>query len=681
MRPAENTIQKKLIKVIHESLELLKQASIAEQNPTAIDMPIPSLLEQCIELCDQHHIQTQEPIRTVHHFGLPLDSLLLSSLTSLVNTRVLTDIYPLNNSVEDNIQSQVLVAKNISTDYNSAVDNTGNDDCRVKDFLSELQQTQEQNNQIGRRLLICDNHCLSLTGKTYSDNLLTLLKRQFTLRSFIVSTDPINSYPAYCSQLPVGTPSLDFEAYCQSVLEFILENPDLTVIQHEDFMDRPREVMGEVCELLSLPVCDDFLVLGEVFVGEGQKKKCILDSQSLIELQNRSGGVNHRKLCDLLGYRIVNTIAGKNKKYQLLISDSQFTKKQTIKLSNKISQKLSKKIEWFTLPVQAGFEYYLKGAVDSDNMSNKHIIALFEFMDADGELIEDESVSLDRSEIGYYQYIRINKTGLSDFLLSFSVPDLCFFLKVGLRTWGTHKDVIDISSVIEIEINTNRWGVAYDTPDFKDAVIAYKNAYKYIDEGDFIKSVQGFKTAEKLAPQLKFPYVTICKKNLINHENLSFLNLKNEFENAWAISEQLYFTILDILPVGSTILELGSGTGTRELCKYYKVISIEHNPDWLNKSGAEYIYAPLIDDYWYNPAIIARALENRSYDLLLIDGPPQFRRAGVVDNFDLFKQNIPIIFDDVSRNEDAYAMNRLAEKLDKKPKIYMMGIKGFALIL
>ena len=45
---------------------------------------------------------------------------------------------------------------------------------------------------------------------------------------------------------------------------------------------------------------------------------------------------------------------------------------------------------------------------------------------------------------------------------------------------------------------------------------------------------------------------------------------------------------------GSTILEIGSGSTTRELAKHYKVFSVEHDYRWANKyPEATYIHAPL----------------------------------------------------------------------------------------
>jgi len=297
---AKNKIQKKLFKVINESLALLKQNSIKEQKPTVIDIPIPSLLDQCVALCEQHHAQTQEPIRTVHHFGLPLDSPLLSSLATLANTRVLKDIHPNNNSFKDSIKSQTVVPISINT-YNDAGINTEDDEYRNKVFLNDLQQTQQQSNQIGQRLLICDNHCLSQTKEKHTIDLLTLLKRQFTVRSLIVVTDPVESYPVYCAEVKIDTPPLSFEEYCQSILDFIQANPDLTVIRHEDFVAEPERVMGEICEVLELPICGDFLVLSDVF--DVNKPNTLAMTP-----ENMIGELAYQQLCEEFAYDLNHTL-------------------------------------------------------------------------------------------------------------------------------------------------------------------------------------------------------------------------------------------------------------------------------------------------------------------------------------------------------------------------------------
>lgn len=60
-----------------------------------------------------------------------------------------------------------------------------------------------------------------------------------------------------------------------------------------------------------------------------------------------------------------------------------------------------------------------------------------------------------------------------------------------------------------------------------------------------------------------------------------------------AIGEGAFEWIYNNIKHGSTILELGSGTGTIELCKYYNVYSVEQEARWLNLAHDQYIFAPL----------------------------------------------------------------------------------------
>ena len=57
-----------------------------------------------------------------------------------------------------------------------------------------------------------------------------------------------------------------------------------------------------------------------------------------------------------------------------------------------------------------------------------------------------------------------------------------------------------------------------------------------------------------------------------------------------SITKQTYELIQAILPAGKTILELGSGNGTKELVKYYNVISIEENEKWVNVVPESYMF-------------------------------------------------------------------------------------------
>lgn len=144
----------------------------------------------------------------------------------------------------------------------------------------------------------------------------------------------------------------------------------------------------------------------------------------------------------------------------------------------------------------------------------------------------------------------------------------------------------------------------------------------------------------------------------------------------YAISESLYNSIKELLEEGSTILELGSGTGTIELCKHYKVYSVEHNKDWLNKSSSNYIYAPLKNN-WYSLEMF-KSIPNE-YDLLLIDGPPGGSRQHMINHLNKFNLNTNIIVDDVNRRIDLKLANAIKDKTNRDYKIVNDKEKSFAI--
>lgn len=158
------------------------------------------------------------------------------------------------------------------------------------------------------------------------------------------------------------------------------------------------------------------------------------------------------------------------------------------------------------------------------------------------------------------------------------------------------------------------------------------------------------------------------------------MNYDLENLDGWAIPREAFEWIYNNLPHGSTILELGSGNGTKELVKYYNVISIEQNADWLNYvPRSNYIYAPLKDYQlsdgntvrWYDDSLFEKLPVH--YDLLLIDGPIGVDRFNITYFIDRFKQNIPYAIDDTNREIDKNLAITLSNKLNKK----IIDIKGW----
>ncbi len=140
----------------------------------------------------------------------------------------------------------------------------------------------------------------------------------------------------------------------------------------------------------------------------------------------------------------------------------------------------------------------------------------------------------------------------------------------------------------------------------------------------------------------------------------------------WAVSKELFDFIRLILPEGKVLLELGSGWGSGQFSEHYTVYSIKHDRKWLGKYNTNYIYAP-IRGRWYDPVILKEKLPD-NYDLILVDGPPgPIGRHGFCTYLDLFKTDLPIIFDDVHRKAEYSLMIRVGQKLQRDVTIFNPG--------
>jgi hypothetical protein len=139
--------------------------------------------------------------------------------------------------------------------------------------------------------------------------------------------------------------------------------------------------------------------------------------------------------------------------------------------------------------------------------------------------------------------------------------------------------------------------------------------------------------------------------------------------------------IIEHIPHGSNILELGSGPGTIKLSKYFTMYSIEHDRDWVGRDPkGTYIHAPIVNG-WYNRQIVKNNLPLK-YNMLLIDGPTgTIGRHKVLDNLDLFNLDVPIVFDDTNRKTELQIFKKMLTKLPNRKHAYFKGPqKDFAVI-
>jgi hypothetical protein len=141
----------------------------------------------------------------------------------------------------------------------------------------------------------------------------------------------------------------------------------------------------------------------------------------------------------------------------------------------------------------------------------------------------------------------------------------------------------------------------------------------------------------------------------------------------WMLPTPAFEWIETNIASGGTILEFGSGEGSKRLAMTYSLYSVEHNPEWLNVSGGNYLYAPikLNDEFnneigWYDLEPIKHKLPTQ-IDLMIIDGPNgTIGRSGLLNHTDLFSWDFPVLIDDLHREQEYLFSQHLSSKCSLK---------------
>jgi hypothetical protein len=173
--------------------------------------------------------------------------------------------------------------------------------------------------------------------------------------------------------------------------------------------------------------------------------------------------------------------------------------------------------------------------------------------------------------------------------------------------------------------------------------------------------------------------------NNLNEIYPKLKNLNTNLNNldGWSISVECFAWILENIPQGSNIIEVGSGAGTMELSKHYETYSLEHQERFTRLAPkAHYILAEIVDG-WYDPEVVFNSLPEE-YSLLIVDGPPNIDQQKTRDNiakyWDKFDTSVPIIMDDTHREDEYNFAIKTAEVLGKEWELIQGWQKSFIVL-
>jgi len=134
-----------------------------------------------------------------------------------------------------------------------------------------------------------------------------------------------------------------------------------------------------------------------------------------------------------------------------------------------------------------------------------------------------------------------------------------------------------------------------------------------------------------------------------------------------SLREPMIEKIISELEKGKTILEFGSGKGTKALIDLgYKVFSIEENKDYSDRYHNNYLHCPLVGDSYENMCYpideVLVFASNIDYDAILVDGPAGGSRRNLIELFSFLPtDNVVIFVDDIERSDDRHFFNAIRE--------------------
>jgi len=141
---------------------------------------------------------------------------------------------------------------------------------------------------------------------------------------------------------------------------------------------------------------------------------------------------------------------------------------------------------------------------------------------------------------------------------------------------------------------------------------------------------------------------------------------------ASGICRETFEFILSKIPLGSTVVETGSGyVSTRIIGEFYDLYSIEDKEQFANLYNAKYIVAPLIDG-WYDWEIVEPQLPE-SCALCFVDGPTgSGNRWKIIERLQRINAATYIVHD-TDRPEELKLAEAIAKATGKQMEVHTEG--------
>jgi hypothetical protein len=305
-----NGVANSLLEEIEGALDVLREASYLRDTAKLVEGDTSSLLQQCLELCEEAGRVNPEPIRTIHHFACTGGTLISKCLASMPNTQLLSELDPFS-LMQLNTDKPIFTPTDIIAQMRQSTAGV-DEDLIVELFMNNLNVIVNSTIKKGQRLVLRDHsHSQYCTSRSLESrqSIYSLITELYPVKSVVTVRDPLDSYLSLLSNGWVQFLPETFDEYCKRYLVFLNDYKDIPIIRYEDFVISPVKVMGEICDLLELPFIDDFedLYSAIKLSGDSGRKADIIAPRKRRDIseslkQEASDSEGYSRLRDVLGY-------------------------------------------------------------------------------------------------------------------------------------------------------------------------------------------------------------------------------------------------------------------------------------------------------------------------------------------------------------------------------------------
>jgi hypothetical protein len=227
-----------------------------------------SLLDKC-DSVEQQYYQTKPMIRILHHFACSGGTLVSKCLSAMPNVFLLSEVHPHSDLQRNQEKPQYSPSDLAKLAIYSGV--PGQKKLAEKIFVDSIKVAHIHIQEFGGTLVLREHsHSDYCVGDIIHHNTVAeLLMRDFEINSIVTLRNPIDSYLSLLANGWVHFQPATFDEYCRRLIAFLKPFTKEQIILYEDFVQKPQQVVKQLCSKLELSFDDTFEVIYDTFVVTG----------------------------------------------------------------------------------------------------------------------------------------------------------------------------------------------------------------------------------------------------------------------------------------------------------------------------------------------------------------------------------------------------------------------------